>query len=162
MPYLGYKLQDWVTAGLVAVNVQLSLSFLKKNNFIYFFMFGCTRCSVLHMGFLLLWRKGVLFVAVHGLLSWGLLMLQSTGSVSCGAQWLPGLVAPRHVESSRTRDGTHFLCIGRQILMQCATREVLLSFLSLQLMAEVQIIAYFCWYNGFTLMKLLAFKICGF
>ena len=35
-----------------------------------------------------------------------------------------GLVAPRHVGSSRTRARTHVPCIGRQILNHCATREV--------------------------------------
>ena len=75
-------------------------------------------------------------------LSW-LLLLRSTGSrrtgfSSCGtwaqqlwlagsrvqAQqlWCMGLVAPRHVESSRTRAQTRVPCIGRQILNHCATR----------------------------------------
>ena len=35
-----------------------------------------------------------------------------------------GLVAPWHVGSSRTRDGTRVPCIGRCILNHCATREV--------------------------------------
>ena len=35
-----------------------------------------------------------------------------------------GLVAPRHLESSRTRDGTCALCVGRQILNHWTTREV--------------------------------------
>ena len=39
--------------------------------------------------------------------------------------WPTGLVAPRHVESSWTRDRTHFACIGKQILIHCTTREVL-------------------------------------
>ena len=39
---------------------------------------------------------------------------------SCGAQ---GLVAPRHVGSSRTRAQTRIPCVGRQILNHCATRE---------------------------------------
>ena len=37
--------------------------------------------------------------------------------------WLAGLVAPRHVGSSRTRDRTRVPCIGRRILIHCATRE---------------------------------------
>ena len=37
--------------------------------------------------------------------------------------WLTGLVAPRHVGSSRTRDRTRVPCIGRRILNHCATRE---------------------------------------
>ena len=35
-----------------------------------------------------------------------------------------GLVAPRHVGSSRTRARTHIPCIGRWILNHWATREV--------------------------------------
>ena len=62
-----------------------------------------------------------------------LLLLQSMGSrraafSSCGrwAQqlWHTGLVPPRHVGSSRTRDQTRVPCIGRRILNHCTTREV--------------------------------------
>ena len=38
--------------------------------------------------------------------------------------WHTGLVAPQHVESSRTRARTRVPCIGRWILNHCATREV--------------------------------------
>ena len=38
--------------------------------------------------------------------------------------WHTGLVAPRHVGSSRTRARTRVPCIGRWILNHCATREV--------------------------------------
>ena len=38
--------------------------------------------------------------------------------------WRAGLVAPRHVGSSRTRARTRVPCIGRWILNHCATREV--------------------------------------
>ena len=64
---------------------------------------------------------------------WWLLLLQSMGSrgagfSSCGtwAQqlWHMGLVAPRHVGSSQTRDWTCVPCIGRWILNHCATGEV--------------------------------------
>ena len=34
-----------------------------------------------------------------------------------------GLVAPRHVGSSQTRDRTRVPCIGRRTLNHCATRE---------------------------------------
>ena len=51
---------------------------------------------------------------------------------SCSSQ-APGLglsdcgsAAPQRVESSRTRDGTCVPCNGRQILIHCTTREVLL------------------------------------
>ena len=62
-----------------------------------------------------------------------LLLLRSTGCrragfSSCGSWaqslWHAGLVAPRHVGSSRTRAWTRVPCIGRQILNHCATREV--------------------------------------
>ena len=61
-----------------------------------------------------------------------LLSLQSMGSrctgfSSCGMQaqklWLPGLVAPWHVGSSRTWDRTRVPCIGRRVLNHCTTRE---------------------------------------
>ena len=55
------------------------------------------------------------------------------GFCYCGARsqqlWHTGLVAPQHVESSWTRDGTHVPCIGRWILIHCSTREVPESFL---------------------------------
>ena len=35
-----------------------------------------------------------------------------------------GLVAPPHVGSSQTRDGTRVPCTGRRILNHCATREI--------------------------------------
>ena len=38
--------------------------------------------------------------------------------------WHVGLVAPQHVKFSQTRDRTPVPCIGRWILIQCATREV--------------------------------------
>ena len=39
--------------------------------------------------------------------------------------WRMSLADPQHVESSRTRDGAHVPGIGRQILNQWTTREVL-------------------------------------
>ena len=77
-------------------------------------------------------ERGLLFVAVRGFLLRWLLLLQSTGSrhsgfSSCGTAGsvvvVHGLVAPRHVGSSRTRVHTHVPCIGRLILNHCATRE---------------------------------------
>ena len=60
------------------------------------------------------------------------LLSSSRGGFSCrGAQALglayPGLAAPQHVESFQTRDQTHVPCIGRQILIHCTTKEVLLN-----------------------------------
>ena len=59
--------------------------------------------------------------------------LERTGSerqvLGSGAQaqylWRTGLVAPRHLGSSQTRDWTCVSCIGRWILDQWATREAL-------------------------------------
>ena len=50
------------------------------------------------------------------------------GLLTCHGAWAlgcTGLVAPKHVESSQTRDGTHVPCTGRQILNHWTTREVL-------------------------------------
>ena len=56
------------------------------------------------------------------LLQW-LLLLQSTGSRVWARQlWHTGLVAPRHVRSSRTRDRTCVPCIARQILYHLSHR----------------------------------------
>ena len=75
-------------------------------------------------------EQAPLFAAVCGLL-----LLQSTGSrlagfSSCSTRaqslWRTGLVAPRHVGSSRTRARSHVPCIDRRILNHCATREALL------------------------------------
>ena len=40
--------------------------------------------------------------------------------------WRKGLVAPRHVGSSQTRDRTRVPCIGRRILNHCTTKEAYL------------------------------------
>ena len=100
----------------------------------YLFIFGCVRA------FSSCGEPGLLVIVLRGLL-----LLRSTGSrcagfSSCGTQaqqlqlagsrvqaqwlWRTGLVAPWHVGSSRTRNRTRVPCIGRQILIHCATREV--------------------------------------
>ena len=67
-------------------------------------------------------------VTARGLGSCGMWALERAGFSSCGTQaqqlWCTGLVAPRHVGSSQTRDRTHVRCIGRRILNHCATTEV--------------------------------------
>ena len=45
--------------------------------------------------------------------------------------WCRGVVAPRHEESSWTRDQTRVPCTGRQILVHCTSREAQGSFLIL-------------------------------
>ena len=55
-------------------------------------------------------------IAVSGAYS----LLRYTGPLQL---WCTGLVAPRHVRSSQTKDQTPVPCIGR-ILIHCTTREV--------------------------------------
>ena len=82
--------------------------------------------------------QGLLFIVVHGLLTWQLLLLQNRSSGhmrsvvaahglrSWGTQapvvMAHGLVALWHVESSWTRDRTHVPCVGRQILIHYTSR----------------------------------------
>ena len=76
---------------------------------------------------------GLSLVAVSGAtLHWGVQASLCGGLSCCGARALGarasvvanvGLVAARHVGSSRTRARTQVPCIGRQILNHCATRE---------------------------------------
>ena len=51
----------------------------------------------------------------------------STCSVQARELWHTGLVAPRRVEFSPTRDRTPVPHIGRQIFIHCTTRKILLS-----------------------------------
>ena len=112
----------------------------------YLFIFGCVGSSLLRTGFLQLWRVGAtlhcgawashcgglsccraqaLGVRASVVAACGLQQLWLVGSRAQAQQlWRTGLVAPRHVGSSRTRDRTRVSCIGRQILNHCATREV--------------------------------------
>ena len=66
-----------------------------------------------------LWMCWV-FVAVHRLSSWSSWALERRLS-SCGA---PGLAAPWHVGSSRSRDQTQVPCIHRRILNHWTTKKV--------------------------------------
>ena len=109
-----------------------------QKNYIYLFFYLFIFCCA---GSLLLWRlfanKWGLFFVVHRLLialtsCVAEHRLQGTGFSSCSLQaqqlwllgsraqaqqlWHTGLVAPRHVGSSQTRDLTCLSCIGRQIL----------------------------------------------
>ena len=105
----------------------LFLFFLNESFFIYLFIYGCVGYSFLCEGFLQLRRAGA---TLHR----GARASHCRSLSYCGAQapdaqaqqlWLTGLVAPRHVGSSQTRARTRILCIGRQILNHCATREAL-------------------------------------
>ena len=77
------------------------------------------------------------------------------GLSCCGAQapdaqaqqlWLTGLVALRHVGSSRTRARTRVPCIGRQILNHCATREAPICILKRKTLRYIRIhtVCYTC------------------
>ena len=70
------------------------------------------------------------FVVAHSL---SLAAVNSGGFCCCGAHaqwlWLMGLVAPRHAESSQTRDGTCVPCIVRWFLNHWTTREVRIGLL---------------------------------
>ena len=128
----------------VILSIQLCHYFFK---FIYLFLaaLGLHCCARV---FSSCCERGLLFIAVRGLLIGWLLLFQSmgsrrTGSSSCGAWaqslwltgsraqaqqlWRTGLVAPWHVESSQTRARTCVPCIGRWILNHCATRETPMS-----------------------------------
>ena len=99
------------------------------------FYFGCAGPSLLRVGFLQLWRAGATLccgavcgllivvaslVVEHRLQACGLQQLWLAGSrAQARSLWRTGLVAPRHVGSSRTRAQTCVTCIGRRILFVC-------------------------------------------
>ena len=113
------------------MKTKVSLFFKKINLFIYFW---------LHWVFVAVRRLSLVAASggysslrCAGFSLWQLLLLRSTssrhaGCSSCGTRdqqlWRTGLVAPRHVGSSRIRDQTRVPCIGRRILNHCAIREV--------------------------------------
>ena len=83
-------------------------------------------------------KQGLLLMVVCG-------RLTAAASLCCGTRALrvrasvpvhTRLVAPRHVESSRTGDRTCLPCTGRQILTHYATTEVLPHVFSLQVLSE--------------------------
>ena len=109
---------------------------------IWYCVFCCFVCvcacfcagSLLYTGFLQLQRAGAplglhVLVSHCGGFSCGAQALGYTGFTDCSllAQklWPKGLVPPRHVGSSQTRDWTGVPWISRQILIHCTTREVL-------------------------------------
>ena len=91
---------------------------------------GCSssRCAGFSLRWLLLLRStGCRREGARGLSSCGnqAPQLWLVGSrVQAQQLWCTGLVAPRHVGSSRTRALTRVPCIGRRILNHFATREV--------------------------------------
>ena len=124
-----------------------SKSFIVRHRKYTFFFNKFILCIYFWLRWVFVAACGLSLVAVsHGYsslrctgfsLQW-LLSLRSTGSRCAGfsscstwAQqlWRMGLVTPRHVGSSRTRDRTCVPCIGRRILNHCTTREVPTLFL---------------------------------
>ena len=121
--------------------------FLFKLYFIYLFvcLFGCVGSSLLCTGFLQLWRAGATLhcsawashcsgfscCRARALGVWASVVVAQAqqlwlaGSRAQAQQlWRTGLVAPRPVGSSWTRDRICVHCIGTWILNYCATREV--------------------------------------
>ena len=129
--------------------------YLFNNSFILFlFIFGCIGSLLLRTGFLQLRRAGATLRCGAQASHWGgfscygawasivvarrLQQLWLMGSRTQAQQlWCMGLVAPRHMGSSWTRDRTRVPCIGRQILNHCATRKVLQDFLKLEVIFQV-------------------------
>ena len=102
--------------------------------FFYLFIFGCVGSSFLREGSLQLRQAGATLYR-------GARASHHPGLSCCGARapdaqaqqlWLMGPAAPRHVGSSQTRARTRVLCIGRQILNHCATREAQNIFLNIR------------------------------
>ena len=115
------------------------LLFLLKNFIYLFFIFDCAG-SLLLCGLFSSFDERELLSncdtqASHcgGFSCWGARALGSTGFSSCGSVsraqaqclWCRGLVAPRHVGSSRPRDRTCVSCLGMRILYHWVTREAL-------------------------------------
>ena len=108
--------------------VNLKLGPLKKILF---------KCIYDLTGSLSLHRLSLVEAGKWGLLtSCGAQVSQCSGFSCCGAQalegrlqelWRTGSVAPKHVESSQTRDRTYVPCISRQILNHWTTRELYLE-----------------------------------
>ena len=111
--------------------LHIYIYFFKFYLFIYLFIYGCVVSSFLCEGFLELWQAGT---TLHrGARASHYRGLSCFGAQAPDAQaqwlWLTGLVAPRHVGSSQTRDRTRVPCIGRQTLNHCATREAHIYYL---------------------------------
>ena len=58
--------------------------------------------------------------------------------------WYTGLLAPQHVGSFQTRDLTCVPCIGRWILIYCATREVPYTFYCIEIFMVWIFTAWIC------------------
>ena len=94
------------------------------------FIFGWLCWALLrHRLSLVVTGRGCSLFPRMSFLPWRPLLLQSTSSrAQTPWLWHMGLIAPRHVGSSRMRDQTLVFCTGRQILYHWAAREVLSFF----------------------------------
>ena len=119
-----HRLREWIFF-FYAKHPDCWVFFFYIHLFIYLFIYGCVGSSFLCEGFLQLWQAGA---TLHR----GVRASHCCGLSCCGAQapdvqaqqlWLAGPVALRHVGSSQTRARARVLCIGRQTLNHCATRE---------------------------------------
>ena len=156
-PYLHLSFSVFMLAAiLMGVKCYFIVVFFKYIN-LFIFIFGCIWSSLLRVGFsLVAASRGYSSLRRADFSLQWLLLLQSMGSrrvgfSSCGTRaqqlwlagsraqaqqlWRTGLVALRHVGSSRSRAQTRVPCIGRQILNHCATREALIvAFICISLM----------------------------
>ena len=73
---------------------------------------------------LLLWSMGSRHMGFSSCSTWAQQLWLAGSRAQVRYLWHTGLVAPRHVGYSQTRDRTRVPCIGRRILNHCATREV--------------------------------------
>ena len=114
--------RPWQECCWRALSCRVSFSFLFLKNLFICFYFWLRWVSAAAHGLSLVAASG-------GYSSLRCAGFRCVGFSSCGtwAQqlWLTGLVAPRHMGSSRTRARTHVPCTGRQILNHCATRKTL-------------------------------------
>ena len=114
----------------------MCLCFVDKFTCILFFkflfiIFGCCWAFVvLHGLSVAAANGGYSSLWCVGFSLWWLLLLGGT-SLVCGLPelWRTGLLVPRHVESSWTRNPAHILCIDRWILIHWATTEDLCNIL---------------------------------
>ena len=96
--------------------------FLPFKKIFHLFIFGCTGSSLLHTGFLQLWRLGAPLQLQGTILLCWLLVLWSAGSRE--QLWHTGSAAPQYVKSSQSRTESCVPCTGRWILNHWITREV--------------------------------------
>ena len=103
-------------------------SFLKN---IYLSIFGCLGSSLLLLALVVV-SRGYSWLqctasSCGGFFCWQSMASRCLGLSSCTwtqQLWHVGWANLSHMESSQTRDRTHVLCVERQTLIHCTTREV--------------------------------------